>query len=350
MHHLARPLAAVATWILALAVGCHLPRPAGADLRADLREFIYEDRQVVDLNPRLIRRGRVLGTTSARVRITTEQGQEAVVVVITPRGRRRRPAALVQHYLGGSKDDPLIRGLMAGFVSRGFVAAAIDGRYRGQRGREISLAEAIDQALRTGKGRPWLIDTVFDMLRTVDYLQSRADVDPARIGIAGISEGGLNAWLAAAADERVAAVAPVVGVSTFQRIIDQAAGPGRERLSGAFRTALLNFAAQIGEPEVNERVVREAWNRLLPGFTGQFEATRLVPLIAPRPLLIQNHAEDELFPLDGAELVFAAARQRYAELGVPERIEAHVAPGLRHAAFDPRELARLYSWFNRWLN
>ena len=48
--------------------------------------------------------------------------------------------------------------------------------------------------------------------RLLDYLETRADVDAARIGVTGVSLGGMHAWLLAAVDERVAAAAPMIGV------------------------------------------------------------------------------------------------------------------------------------------
>lgn len=40
-------------------------------------------------------------------------------------------------------------------------------------------------------------------------------MDAARIGMTGVSLGGMHTWLAAAADERVAAAAPMIGVQYF---------------------------------------------------------------------------------------------------------------------------------------
>ncbi len=46
----------------------------------------------------------------------------------------------------------------------------------------------------------------------LDYLESRDDVDPTRIGMTGVSLGGMHTWLVAAADPRVAVAAPMIGV------------------------------------------------------------------------------------------------------------------------------------------
>lgn len=40
-------------------------------------------------------------------------------------------------------------------------------------------------------------------------------MDAARIGMTGVSLGGMHTWLAAAADERVAVAAPMIGVQFF---------------------------------------------------------------------------------------------------------------------------------------
>jgi hypothetical protein len=49
--------------------------------------------------------------------------------------------------------------------------------------------------------------------RGIDYLRSRPDVDPERIGVTGISGGGAATFWIAAADERVKAAVPVSGLS-----------------------------------------------------------------------------------------------------------------------------------------
>jgi len=47
-------------------------------------------------------------------------------------------------------------------------------------------------------------DTVWDVMRLVDYLETRADVDTNRIGLTGISKGGIETCFTAAVDKRIA--------------------------------------------------------------------------------------------------------------------------------------------------
>jgi dienelactone hydrolase len=271
-------------------------------------------------------------------------------VVIRPESAAGRlPAVLVQHWLGGNKEELAIQVLLWQLATRGYVAVAIDGRHRGERARGRSLEAAMQETLRTGRGRPWLVDTVYDLLRTLDYVQSRPDVDPERIGMAGISEGGFETWMAAAADPRIKVAVPVVGVTRFRDLmpnITLAAGHARIKL---LRPVLDAYAKQTGAAQVDEALVQKAWDRLLPGFRERFDADRIVPLIAPRPLLILVHEKDELIPLAGAEAVHAAARERYRALKAEDRLQFRIAPGLSHAGQDMLEVQALFEWFDRWL-
>jgi hypothetical protein len=66
---------------------------------------------------------------------------------------------------------------------------------------------------------PFILDNAWDVSRALDYLASRPDVDATRMGASGVSMGGMIAWFAAAADERLAAVAPLIGVQHFGCVV-----------------------------------------------------------------------------------------------------------------------------------
>lgn len=53
---------------------------------------------------------------------------------------------------------------------------------------------------------------MWDLTILLDYLETRPDVDSSRIGMTGISLGGMHSWLTMALDDRVAVAAPMIGV------------------------------------------------------------------------------------------------------------------------------------------
>ena len=74
------------------------------------------------------------------------------------------------------------------------------------------LTRDCGRAWRGSGEHPFLLDNVYDLQRLLDYLEARPDVDPRRMGVTGVSLGGMHAWLLAALDERLAAAAPMIGV------------------------------------------------------------------------------------------------------------------------------------------
>ena len=176
----------------------------------------------------------------------------------------RRPAVIFLHGTGAKKEDQLA--LMRTLADRGLVVAAIDARHHGERIRTGAhldqYFDALLQTYKTGKGRPYLYDTVWDVMRLIDYLQTRPDVDPQRIGVMGISRGGTEAYLAAAADPRIAAVVPIIGVQGFRWALDH--DRWRPRV-GTFGPVAEAAARSEGIVQVDTAFVRRFYDRVVPG-------------------------------------------------------------------------------------
>ena len=84
----------------------------------------------------------------------------------------------------------------------------------------FAYTDAIARTYRTGKENPFLYDTVWDVLRLLDYLETRDDVDAQHIGLIGFSKGGMETYLAAAVDKRIAVAIPFIGVQSFRWALD----------------------------------------------------------------------------------------------------------------------------------
>jgi dienelactone hydrolase len=336
--------------IAALAIGCRAQEPAAQpSLREEFRKLVLADRRPCELKPQPIAQTSVGNVQVERVRFTPEPGHDAVALIYRPQAEGKRPAVIVQHFLGGSKDHILFAPLLNNLAQKGFVAVAIDGRYRGERQNGKSLEAAMVEALRTGKGRPFLLDTAYDITRLLDYLETRPDVDATKIGMTGFSEGGILTWMCAVLDDRIKAAAPIIGVTCFGETLSAAEGPEVQARVRLFDAVLKEYAMDLGETQVNGKVLRAAWDKLVPGMLDRFDAPRMVPLIAPRPLLIHCHEQDEIFPLAGAQKVFAAAKARYAEQKAEDRIDFRVSPGFKHAQLNLTAISGMVEWMERWL-
>lgn len=269
-------------------------------------------------------------------------GQRVPALVIRPAGAAGPlPAVVVLHGLGGNKEG--MAGLMEELARRGYLALAIDARWHGERGP--GLQAAMIRAYRAGRGHPYVFDTVLDLFRTLDYLQTRPDVDPQRIGMIGVSMGGQETWITAALDPRVKVAVPVIGVNSFRWTVEHDRWHARANLLPQVYEAV---RADLSEPAVNTQVYRAVWDRLTPGLLDRFDGPQLLPLIAPRPLLVLNGETDPLVPVEGARLAAGSARGAYEAAGVPERFRFEVAPGVGHAFTDPERRMAL-DWFDRWL-
>jgi dienelactone hydrolase len=292
------------------------------------------------------------GPTIVRERFTfsSQQGERVPGVlrkaVSTPGGR---PAVILLHGTGGSKDDARIVELSEALAGRGFVAVAIDGRYHGERvrpgARATEYVSAILRAYRTRTGHPFLYDTVWDVMRLVDYLETREDVDARRIGVLGISKGGMETYLAAAADPRIAAAIPVIGVQSFRWALDHDAWQSRV---GTFQAAIDAAAADAGVKAVDAAFVRRFYDRVVPGIYSEFDASAMLPLIAPRPLLVINGDSDPRTPLLGLRECADAAGRVYRTANAQERFQLVLQPDTGHAFTEPAEHQAL-DWFGRWL-
>ncbi|MBW3624053.1 MAG: prolyl oligopeptidase family serine peptidase [Armatimonadetes bacterium] len=322
----------------------HPDKPDTPD--AQFREFVMSGRRIGDLSPQILSDQTSAGLRIRRIAFVPEDGERAVAVMMSPARPEssRLPVVILQHWLGGTKDAyPLVR-VQETLANTGCIVVAMDARYRGERrGNGPDLQEAMIHAFRTGQGHPWLIDTVFDLTRLADLLVTLPDADPERIGIVGLSEGGFEAWMAAVIDRRFSVVIPVVGVTRNDPLVNTT------RSHWAFDRVYRAVAKDLGETAVTPRVAHALWSRLLPGYDTKFDPIRLLPTLAPRPLLILAHENDEVVPTAGAKEVYAVVEKRYREAGVPERAQLRIEPGLTHEEQSLTEWIDALAWLNRWL-
>jgi dienelactone hydrolase len=283
-----------------------------------------------------------------RFAFSSEAGERVPGIFLkSVRAEDRRPVVILLHGTGARKEDHLA--LMRTLADRGFASAAIDSRHHGERittgADNDQYYAAMLQTYRTGKGRPYLYDTVWDVMRLVDYLETRADVDSTRVGIMGISKGGTEAYLAAAVDPRISTAVPIIGVQGFRWALDNNKWQPRV---GTFTPPVEGAARDEGVKQVDAAFVRRFYDRVAPGIYGDYDAGSMLALIAPRPVLVINGDSDARTPLPGVQEAIAAARVTYTRMGAEEKLGLYLQPNAGHVFTPVAELV-MGDWFAKWL-
>jgi dienelactone hydrolase len=343
----ARVLAAAA-FALASLGAASAQKPDAARIRAAFLEMI--DRPRVPLAPEVRQRNDSGSYRAEQFSFASESGERVPGIFLkSARAADRRPVIVLLHGTGSRKEEFLA--LMRTLADRGFAAAAIDARHHGARiapaygTGNAQYYAAMLQTYHTGKGRPYLYDTVWDVLRLVDYLETRPDVAAARIGVMGLSKGGTEAYLAAAVDPRIAAVVPIIGVQGFRWALDHDRWQPRV---GTFLPPVEGAASDEGVKTVDAAFVRRFYDRVVPGIYGDYDAGSMLSLIAPRPVLVINGDADPRTPLPGVEEAVVAARSVYRRMGAEEKLGLYLQPNAGHVFTPVAELV-MADWFARWL-
>jgi cephalosporin-C deacetylase-like acetyl esterase len=157
---------------------------------------------------------------------------------------------------------------------------------------------------------------IWNAMRTLDYMETRSDIDATNAGITGRSGGGAVTWFTAALDERFKAAVPVHGTWS------------------------------IG-PHVADDVVRQNCDCIYFWNPHQIDLPIAGALIAPRPLKIVNATKDGAFPPSGYRPVYQCLRRVYDWYGAADKV-AEFEQETGHQDLPSYQQAA-NQWLNRWM-
>jgi dienelactone hydrolase len=238
----------------------------------------------------------------------------------------RYPAVLLQagHTQEG-KAEP--QWLVANLALKGFVSLAFDPVGQGEREQPYdpqlkapAAGWSVNEHIQAGAqvslaGESLTRYFSWDAKRSIDYLLSRLEVDPLKIGAAGCSGGGTLTTFIGALDSRLKAVIPACFPNSFR----------------------LSFTGADPHSEMT-----------LPGHLAiGLDTADFVELSSPTSWLIEATDEDYFTP-PGARMMYVEARRWYRLYGAEDRIEFFVGPGPHGTPRVSREA--VYKWLIRWLN
>jgi len=164
-------------------------------------------------------------------------------------------------------------------------------------------------------GRNTATYRIWDGMRGIDYLCSRKEVDPKRIGCTGNSGGGTLTSYLMALDDRILAAAPSCYLTSYRRLL-----------------------ATIGPQDAEQQIHGQAAFGM-----GHAE---YVLMRAPRPTLICAATHD-FFDITGTWDTFRRAKRTYTRLGFAERVDL-VEADEKHGFTTHLRVAGV-RWMRRWL-
>jgi dienelactone hydrolase len=264
-------------------------------------------------------------------------GAEVPGYVLIPDGAEHAPAILYNHAHGGDytigKEEifsdryDLHKQLGVELVRQGYVMLAIDAYLFNERqGKGPGGPEELgkEAEITLAKKFLWEGGTLWGMmlrddLLALNYLLSRPEVDPERVGTTGMSLGGSRTTWLAALDERIKVAIPVAQMNRYQEF----AASGRYVVHGIYY--------------------------YVPGaLRSGVNMEHIAALTAPRPQLILIGDSDDLSPIEGIRIIDDFNRKIYGLYDAKAQFETFIAAGLAHE-YTAEMFDKMIAWFKRFL-
>ena len=263
-----------------------------------------------------------------RVHVEVLPGVEMMALLLVPHAAATRaaPAVICQHGYGGSPEwamgfgTPGVSNYMNGCGHR--LAAA---------GYVVLAPHIVCSPPGVGEDRVWLdrlarMDNrsllgfeMFEFSRMIDFLQTRPEVLPERIGMYGISQGGMSTLFAAACDTRIrAAVCSCYFNDRWRKLFEP------EHLRRRGEEEGLDYGAYLYGTEDD---------KFNPWAAPLWPDRVLASLICPRPFMAEVGRYDSVIDWRDATAEFDRVREIYGELGIAERAEISLAEWGGHEMF-----------------
>ena len=304
------------------------------------REFGEMPRKV-PLRPRVIERKDMGEYIREKVILQTERFMSMPAWVLIPKKSTLRakngrlPAILAAHGHGFGK-DPIVGETQGNpdiakqlehlnydyareAALRGYFVIAPDWREFGERAdRQEWIRAGRDRCNVAGLaveyfGVHLLGLDVWDGMRGIDYLQSRSEVDPKRIGCLGLSFGGTMTTYLTAFDDRIR----VACISGYVSTLGNAIGP-----------RLGNFCG----------------SQAMPGLLKYGDIPDVVLLAAPRPLCIEIGLREDCFQASDMLKAARYVQRGYKAIKAADRVIVDAFEG-KHQWSGRKS----WDWFERWL-
>ncbi|MBM4016567.1 MAG: hypothetical protein FJ293_16600, partial [Planctomycetes bacterium] len=277
------------------------PLPPRTPLRAEVTGSIVRDGYRIE---KVVYESRPGFPVTAHLYVPTAAGPGPFPVILNPHGHW-------QH----KKLEPVVQQRLIQQARRGYLALIVDspghsfeGDARIERRDAGSHFDLRDTLGSCGAGAVY----VWDLMRGLDYLETRAEADMSRVGITGASGGGHATLWTFAADPRIGCAVPVV------------------------------FATSLEVMPHNGCACNHVPGTLRLGDRADVLAAR-----APAPVLVLGATDDREYPPAGTEVTGRKLKERWALFAAADRVDARVFPGPHD--YDLAMVGHALAFFDRWL-
>jgi len=270
-------------------------------IKEKLRESLGDFPVKTPLNPVITKRIKKEGYSIEKLFFESMPGVKVTAAFFIPQGKRKNLPTII--YSSGHSDlafrSDIYQHVILNLVKKGFAVFAFDPYGQGERLQYFDQTQGKSRFSPTREhsfpGAQLFINgestakyMIWDGIRAVDYLLSRKEVDPSRIGITGRSGGGTQTASIAAFDERIKASAPECYITTLEYQLK----------SGGPQDAEQNFprGIQLGLDHADLLEVRD-----------------------PKPTLMITTTRD-MFSIQGARDTYEETRLAYKAFGKEENM------------------------------
>lgn len=164
-------------------------------------------------------------------------------------------------------------------------------------------------------GTTWLGIIAQNDRVAVDFLLSRPEVDPERIGCIGLSLGGLRSTYLFGLDSRIKTGVVAAFSTTYQHMLQQHA--------------------------------HHTWMMYVPRQYEFLDLPDVASLNAPRPLLVMNCKQDKLFSIEGMQAAEEKLATIYSRMKAPEKFSTKYYD-VPHSMTIPMQ-ENAFEWLEKWL-
>ncbi len=224
-----------------------------------------------------------------------------------------------------AKEQEVYQSMGATLAINGIAGLVIDPIDQGERGQYLGEGgwpklSSVSGHINVGigsilLGRNTARFEIWDDMRAIDYLQSREDIDPKRIGCAGCSGGGTQTSYMVALDDRISAAAPSCYITSMERLLPTR-GP------------------------------QDCEQNLFGQLAFGLEHADWLMMRAPCPTLICAATKDA-FDIGGTWETFRYVKRLYSRMGFPERVDI-LEDDVIHS-YKAGHRVGTTQWMSRWL-